>query len=117
MQLSFPARAPAITVTSPNASKIGDLDLIGRAASSPSRQRRATRFGAAPFQHEPRTARSEGQETAQPAGSAGEPVTRSQMELEIEFNRHGATPGLERYHLHTKCFAAWELERKKSSAD
>ena len=47
----------------------------------------------------------------------GEPATRSQMELEIEFNRHGATPGLDRYHLHTKCFTAWELERKKSGAD
>ncbi len=44
----------------------------------------------------------------------GEPVTRNQMELEVEFNRHGATPGLDRYHLHTKCFAAWELDRKKS---
>ena len=41
-----------------------------------------------------------------------EPVTRNQMELEIEFNRHGATPGLDRYHLHTKCYAAWDLERK-----
>ena len=47
----------------------------------------------------------------------GEPVTSNQMELEIEFNRHGATPGLDRYHLHTKCLAAWELERKKGGAD
>jgi len=69
------------------------------------------------FRHERRTARSENQETAQPAGSAGELVMRSRIELEVEFNRHGATPGLDRYHLHTKCFAAWELERKKSGAD
>ena len=47
----------------------------------------------------------------------GEPVTRSQMELEIEFNRHGTAPGLDRYHLHTKCFAAWEAERKTTGAD
>jgi hypothetical protein len=43
----------------------------------------------------------------------GELVTRTQMEIEIEFNRHGTTPGLDRYHLHTKCFSAWESERKK----
>ena len=47
----------------------------------------------------------------------GEPVTRNQMELEIEFNRHGATPGLDRYRLHTKCFAAWELERKTDAGE
>jgi len=47
----------------------------------------------------------------------GEPVTSNQMELEIEFNRHGAAPGLDRYHLHTKCFAAWETERKKTGND
>jgi hypothetical protein len=47
----------------------------------------------------------------------GEPVAHNQMELEIECNRHGATPGLDRYQLHTKCFAARELERKKSGAD
>jgi len=44
----------------------------------------------------------------------GKPVTRSQMELESEFNRHGTMPGLDRYHLHTKCFAAWETERKRT---
>ncbi len=47
----------------------------------------------------------------------GEPVTRNQMELEIELTRHGATPGLTRYHLHTKCFAAWELERKQRGSE
>ena len=36
-------------------------------------------------------------------------LTLTQMELEIEFNRHGS-PGLDTYHLHPRCFAAWELE-------
>jgi hypothetical protein len=31
--------------------------------------------------------------------------------MEIEFNRHGATPGIDRYHLHPRCYAAWESER------
>jgi len=55
-------------------------------------------------------------ETARPARSAAS-RQRNQKELEIEFNRHGAAPGLDRYHLHTKCYAAWALERKKRGAD
>jgi len=54
----------------------------------------------------------------------GEPVNRDQMELEIEFARHGSTPavastapGFDRYHLHLRCFAAWELERTKGLLD
>jgi hypothetical protein len=43
----------------------------------------------------------------------GDQVKRDQLELEIEFNRHGVMPGLDRYHLHVRCFAAWELERTK----
>ena len=44
--------------------------------------------------------------------------------LEIEFARHGSTPavastapGFDRYHLHLRCFAAWELERTKGLLD
>jgi hypothetical protein len=43
----------------------------------------------------------------------GEQIKQNQMELEIEFNRDGVSPGLDRYHLHPRCFAAWELERGK----
>jgi len=43
----------------------------------------------------------------------GERVMREQMELEIEFNRHDTTPGLDTYHLHPPCFAAWEFERHR----
>jgi len=42
-----------------------------------------------------------------------EPVTREQVELELEFTRQGAHPGLARYYLHQRCFAAWEFERTK----
>jgi len=37
-------------------------------------------------------------------------VTRQQMEFEIEFARTDP-PGLDKFHVHTRCFAAWELER------
>jgi hypothetical protein len=40
-----------------------------------------------------------------------QPVTRDQMEFEIQFARDGDTPGLDKYHVHVRCFAAWELER------
>ena len=40
----------------------------------------------------------------------GIPVTRQQMEFQIEFARTDP-PGLDKYHVHTRCFAAWELER------
>jgi hypothetical protein len=46
----------------------------------------------------------------------GETVTKDQMEFEIEFNRHGPTPGLDRFYLHPRCFAAWEFERTKGTS-
>ena len=37
----------------------------------------------------------------------GELLILTQMELEIVFHRPGSTPGLDTYHLHPRCFAAW----------
>ena len=42
-----------------------------------------------------------------------EPVTNSQSEFEIQFVRDGDNPGLDRFHLHIRCFAAWEFERRQ----
>ena len=39
----------------------------------------------------------------------GEPVKPDQMELEIEYC-NGGTRDLDHYHLHVRCFAAWECE-------
>jgi hypothetical protein len=39
-------------------------------------------------------------------------VTRDELEFEIQFARAGAAPGLDNFHLHMRCFAVWELERK-----
>jgi len=35
-------------------------------------------------------------------------IPRSELELEVEFKRHGVNPGLDSYHIHPRCFAAWE---------
>src|SRR5262245_29708215 len=34
----------------------------------------------------------------------------TQMEMELEFHRHGTAPGPDKYWTHPRCFAAWELE-------
>ena len=41
-------------------------------------------------------------------------ITRDQLEMQIEFGRDGTNPGIDTYHLHVRCFAAWEFERNKS---
>ena len=39
------------------------------------------------------------------------PVEKDQLEFEVQFAHDGQNPGLDKYHLHIKCFAAWEFER------
>jgi|RhiMetdeSRZDD1v2_1073273.scaffolds.fasta_scaffold2665012_2 hypothetical protein len=46
----------------------------------------------------------------------GETVQRSRMELEPEFMQGGEAPELHKYHLHPRCFMAWECERSKDEA-
>jgi hypothetical protein len=41
------------------------------------------------------------------------PVTKDEMEFEIRFAHEGSEPGLDKYHVHVRCFAAWEFERNK----
>jgi hypothetical protein len=42
----------------------------------------------------------------------GVPLGRDELELEIEFARGGIDDGSDRYHVHIRCFAAWECERR-----
>ena len=42
------------------------------------------------------------------------PVRTDEKELEIQFARDGDNPGLDKFHLHVRCFAAWEFERMKT---
>jgi hypothetical protein len=42
-------------------------------------------------------------------------VRPDEVEFEVEFAQDGAVAGLDRYHLHVRCFAAWELERVKAT--
>jgi hypothetical protein len=52
-----------------------------------------------------------------PCAVCGDPVKPGQMQIELEFRRLlGAERGLSNYHLHVRCFAAWEFERERTGA-
>jgi hypothetical protein len=44
----------------------------------------------------------------------GLPVQDDELEFEIQFRRDGTNPGLDKFHIHARCFAVWELEREQS---
>lgn len=46
----------------------------------------------------------------------GEPVTKEQLEFKVQFAFDGGTPGLDKFHVHVRCFAAWEFERTNGAA-
>ena len=46
-----------------------------------------------------------------PCVICGLPVRPTEMEFEIQFQHDGSNPGLDKFHIHIRCFAAWEFER------
>jgi hypothetical protein len=42
------------------------------------------------------------------------PVQDDELEFEIQFRRDSDNPGLDKFHIHARCFAVWELEREQS---
>jgi hypothetical protein len=42
------------------------------------------------------------------------PVKRDEVEFELEFLRDGVDPGREKYHVHIRCFTAWERNLESS---
>lgn len=48
-----------------------------------------------------------------PLAQCGRSLTKDELEFEIQFARDGGNPGLDKYHVHIRCFAAWEFERSK----
>jgi hypothetical protein len=42
-----------------------------------------------------------------------QPIPASERQFEIEFDRmRGGRPGVDTFHVHVRCFAAWEAERR-----
>lgn len=50
-----------------------------------------------------------------PCTICGERVTKDQLEFEIQFTVDGGG-GLDKFHVHIRCFAAWEFERAQGGA-
>jgi hypothetical protein len=48
-----------------------------------------------------------------PCALCGKPLPHNEMEIQLQFNRNDGTAGLDQYHLHHPCYAAWEFERTK----
>lgn len=46
----------------------------------------------------------------------GTTVPRGQVEFEIEFFENGDESKVDKYHVHVRCFAVWELERRNATA-
>jgi hypothetical protein len=44
------------------------------------------------------------------------PVSKNELEFEIQFAHDGDNPGLDKFHVHIQCFAAWEFERHEAGA-
>ena len=46
-----------------------------------------------------------------PCAICEERIRPDQLEYELQFGPEGATPVVDLFHLHLRCFAAWEMER------
>ena len=48
-----------------------------------------------------------------PCTICDKPIRKDEMELQVEFSMDGRAPHLAIYHVHVRCFSAWELMRSK----
>jgi hypothetical protein len=71
--------------------------------------RAAIRDGKLPTRRADRTWGSQG--VGAPCAVCRLPIAKNEKELEIELAHDGGRPGIDKFHLHVRCFAAWELER------
>jgi hypothetical protein len=77
--------------------------------------RAAVRAGKRPARRPDRTWGGPG--VGAPFSVCEQPVRRDDLELEIQFARDGDFPGLDKFHVHVRCFAMWELERVNVQGD
>jgi hypothetical protein len=91
-------------------------DMFTRMPDEPifrQRAREAIRTGRLPSRPPDRTWGGNG--AGEPCSICGEPIKRDDLELEMEFRPDHEPVIPLSYHLHLRCFAAWELERTKIS--
>jgi hypothetical protein len=73
--------------------------------------REAIRAGKLPTRSYDRVFGGPGSE--QPCAVCGKTLPRAEVEIELEFNRHDATLGIDQFHFHHRCYVAWEFARSK----
>jgi hypothetical protein len=71
--------------------------------------REAVRSGKLPSRRPDRT--GGGPEVGATCTVCGEAITKDQLEFKVQFADDGSNPGLDKFHIHVRCFAAWVLER------
>ena len=49
-----------------------------------------------------------------PCAVCERPVRRPDREVQMQFEHDGRVPGLDTFHVHLRCFAAWEFERRSA---
>jgi hypothetical protein len=49
-----------------------------------------------------------------PCAVCGEPLTADEMEIQLQCTWNDGTSGLDLFHPHHRCYAAWEFERAKT---
>jgi hypothetical protein len=49
-----------------------------------------------------------------PCAVCERPIRRHDREVQLQFEHEGHVPGLDAFHLHLRCFAAWEFERRRA---
>ena len=73
--------------------------------------REAVRSGKLPSRQPDRT--GGGPEVGAPCTVCGAAITKDQLEFKVQFADDGSNPGLDKFHIHVRCFAAWEFERTR----
>jgi hypothetical protein len=100
----LPSRLPDRMWGGPGAGEVCAVCAVPRTQVS-----HLLRLGHLPDRHPDRT--WGGPASAWPAGSVRNPIRRDQFEMEIQFAYDGYDRRLDKFHLHVRCFAVWELER------
>ena len=51
-----------------------------------------------------------------PCSVCGRLVIKAELEFELQWAGDGASRGLDKFHIHTRCFAAWEFDAERGLA-
>jgi hypothetical protein len=76
------------------------------------RQRVFARLGEGKLPRQPPSRLWGGPGVNAPCAVCDRPVRTDEMEFEVQFALDGGAPHFDVYHVHTRCYAVWELARE-----